>query len=201
MGKAIVDWTGKRSGKLVGLRRVGSKSGHFMWLCRCDCGNEVVVRSDKFGNGHTQSCGCLWHEITSHRVGNKGPNFKHGGVGTVTYRCYLNMIYRCTDANSGSFPHYGGAVPYVTFLDAWHPENEGYVAFLRDMGERPEGTTLGRRLDTGPYAPWNAEWQTKVEQQAEATGKIAMIAWHQRRAVDRGTLRRWRKKFVSNGTP
>ena len=29
-----------------------------MWRCRCDCGNEVVVREICLKNGHTTSCGC-----------------------------------------------------------------------------------------------------------------------------------------------
>lgn len=29
-----------------------------MWRCRCDCGNEVVVREICLKNGYTTSCGC-----------------------------------------------------------------------------------------------------------------------------------------------
>lgn len=33
-----------------------------MWACRCDCGQQTVVSSDNLKSGHTQSCGCSWHE-------------------------------------------------------------------------------------------------------------------------------------------
>jgi hypothetical protein len=36
-----------------------------MWLCRCDCGNEVSVRSSSLINGNTKSCGCLAKENCS----------------------------------------------------------------------------------------------------------------------------------------
>ena len=38
-----------------------TKSGrrYTAWKCKCDCGNEVVVRSDYLRNNHTKSCGCL----------------------------------------------------------------------------------------------------------------------------------------------
>ena len=29
------------------------------WKCKCDCGNEVVVRGCDLKSGHTKSCGCL----------------------------------------------------------------------------------------------------------------------------------------------
>ena len=29
------------------------------WLCRCDCGKEVNVRSSSLLSGNTRSCGCL----------------------------------------------------------------------------------------------------------------------------------------------
>ena len=34
-------------------------------ICKCDCGNDYIgVKSDII-SGHTQSCGCLWHESVS----------------------------------------------------------------------------------------------------------------------------------------
>ena len=35
------------------------KSDHYgrYWLCRCKCGQEVVVRGSSLTNGHTKSCG------------------------------------------------------------------------------------------------------------------------------------------------
>ncbi len=38
------------------------KKGHNFWLCRCACGNEVVVDQSKLKSGHTKSCGCLKKE-------------------------------------------------------------------------------------------------------------------------------------------
>ena len=39
-----IDITGRRFGRLTALYRDGwSNSWHAMWVCRCDCGNEVRV--------------------------------------------------------------------------------------------------------------------------------------------------------------
>lgn len=52
--------TGQESGRLLVLYECGrAKDGCVLWKCRCDCGNECVVRSDRLKNQRTQSCGCL----------------------------------------------------------------------------------------------------------------------------------------------
>lgn len=52
--------TGRTFGKLTALCQNGRcKTGGFMWLCECDCGNTVRVRTGSLMNGHTRSCGCL----------------------------------------------------------------------------------------------------------------------------------------------
>jgi hypothetical protein len=29
------------------------------WLCKCDCGNEVIVLGNSLKNNATKSCGCI----------------------------------------------------------------------------------------------------------------------------------------------
>ena len=53
------DLTGQRYGKLVVLRRAGTRRGHALWECACDCGNTTEVAADVLTSGRTKSCGCL----------------------------------------------------------------------------------------------------------------------------------------------
>lgn len=54
------DITGKRFGRLVALRPIGSASyGGVIWECQCDCGNKHNVEYSNFMKGYVQSCGCL----------------------------------------------------------------------------------------------------------------------------------------------
>jgi len=65
-----LDLTGKRFGRLLVLRehpepyRSPSGKSTRRWVCRCDCGNEVVVLQNALtaSNGGTRSCGCLQRE-------------------------------------------------------------------------------------------------------------------------------------------
>ena len=60
------DHTGKRYGKLVALQPVEDREcGGVVWRCRCDCGNEVLVRGNALANGDRTCCGkCLPREKT-----------------------------------------------------------------------------------------------------------------------------------------
>lgn len=53
--KKLIDLTGRKVGKL----KVISYSGKNHWLCKCDCGNEKLVRGLGLRRKTTQSCGCI----------------------------------------------------------------------------------------------------------------------------------------------
>jgi hypothetical protein len=60
---------GKRFGRLTVINKDHvDKNGHQYYLCKCDCGNLVVVNSDALRRNLTTSCGCYHSEITHKRV-------------------------------------------------------------------------------------------------------------------------------------
>ena len=58
-----VDMAGQRFDRLTVICFDHRDSGDSLWRCRCDCGNEVVVRRKNLLSGLTKSCGCLKREI------------------------------------------------------------------------------------------------------------------------------------------
>lgn len=61
-GTHTKDITGQRFGRLTVLRQVEKPiaySPYAQWLCRCDCGKEIVAVSGNLVDGRTRSCGCL----------------------------------------------------------------------------------------------------------------------------------------------
>lgn len=70
----LLDLSGQRFGRLTVIKKGKNhitSGGHNIttWLCKCDCGNEVQVASQKLRKGHTTSCGCQKKE-------NKGSHFE-----------------------------------------------------------------------------------------------------------------------------
>ena len=69
MGR-LVDRTGMRYGRLTVLCRAPAHMAYrspggqikTRWLCKCDCGAEVVVTGTNLVSGRTTSCGCYREE-------------------------------------------------------------------------------------------------------------------------------------------
>ena len=185
MGRPIINLEGQTFGRLTVRKDVGrSKRQDALWRCRCVCGNEVTVCTSKLRGGRTQSCGCLRNDMTAELGKMYGGAFvdsarkavlTHGHCAqyatSPTYRSWRNMISRCTFPSHSSFPCYGGSGVMVA------PEWITFEGFIGSMGERPEGTTLGRILDMGNYEPGNAFWQTDAEQKLAARNKRALLKW------------------------
>ena len=56
---------GERFGKLTVVSKDENKDkgGCIKWICKCDCGNIVSVRSGYLRNGTTKSCGCIRRKV------------------------------------------------------------------------------------------------------------------------------------------
>lgn len=210
----LSDEVGKRYGKLVVLKRTGTKaykSGQSkpLWSCQCDRGNVVETLGANLRNGTTKSCGCAKFELARDWVGVEQGNIKviarapdrirkggakviewlcecscgnskvittaglkggasccgcgfirgtHGhtvdGKPSPTFKSWHSMIQRCCNENNHAYPEYGGAG--VTVHEPW----KEFSNFLRDMGERPEGTSLNRINGANSYSPETCEWAT-----------------------------------------
>lgn len=68
---------GQRFGRLVVLKYAGDeyigKDNNSRYVCKCDCGNEVIVGANKLKIGHTKSCGCLQKEKAKKRMETQNP--------------------------------------------------------------------------------------------------------------------------------
>ena len=75
------------------------------------------------------------------------------------YPSWDGMRQRCSNPNSSHYALYGGRG--IVVCARWQ---NSFAAFLKDMGERPEGMTLDRVENDGNYEPDNCRWATPTEQ-------------------------------------
>lgn len=62
--RLTIDITGRKYGRLTAIREIGIDTHHnTIWLCKCECGNEISVSSRNLRHGKVKSCGCLKAEL------------------------------------------------------------------------------------------------------------------------------------------
>ena len=147
------DLTGQRFGRLVVLERAESAPNHkTQWLCQCDCGSQVIVRSDSLLSGRTLSCGCLHKEHV----------MTHGDTGTPLYNAWLAMRARCNNQDNENYEDYGGRG--ITVCDDW---NNDYISFKEwSLNHNyAEGLSIDRIDNNDGYCPDNCRW-TSMKVQA-----------------------------------
>ena len=141
----VIDRIGQTFGKLIVLRQVDKeKPGTARWLCKCECGNEVVVIWGR------KSCGCLQRELLIKR------NTKHGATNTPEHKAYMGAKSRCINESHSSYNYYGGRGIEFRF--------KTFRQFLRCVGKRPTNTSLDRIDNNGHYEPGNVRWASKTTQ-------------------------------------
>lgn len=187
----VVDITGQRFGRLIALSVDHIAPSGAKWLCKCDCGNSVITYSASLRFGKTASCGCLRTE------NNIKLRTKHGhspkDKETSTYTVWLSMKARCHTPTNSKYEHYGKRG--ITVCPEWR---NFFEAFLRDMGEKPEGLSLDRIDNNKGYYKENCRWATLVEQANNKRNNhlhtfqgesLTLAGWARKLGVNTQTLR------------
>ena len=85
------------------------------------------------------------------------------------YQLWKGMRGRCNCPSNISYPNYGARG--ITVCDRW----DDFQLFVEDMGERPQGFTLDRIDNEGPYSPDNCQWSSWSSQQTNR--RIFIRSW------------------------
>lgn len=144
------DLTGKRFGKLIVLSIAYKKSAkgsrtRIYWNCKCDCGKEIITRSDYITSGQSISCGCSKIMRLT----------KHGESRTRLYRIYDRMKQRCYNPNHEHYKDYGGRG--IIICNDWLSCFDNFSKWAKENGYN-DFLTLDRINPNEIYCPDNCRW-------------------------------------------
>lgn len=167
-----IDLTGNKYARLsVEKYSHTDRRGQAFWLCKCECGKEVIVRGTYLRNGHTQSCGCFNIERTVETSKTHG-NFLNGKQ-TRIYGIWAGIKRRCLNPHVKAYKHYGRRG--ITLCDEWM-SFETFMDWALSNGYK-DNLTIDRISGDGNYEPSNCRWITR----SENSRKGAIEAYNRRR--------------------
>lgn len=168
MTKRIEVKEGERYGRLTIIREVEpaiEPSGKRVRtvICKCDCGNDTIVRLHNLRHGTVKSCGCYKRYVASHR------RDCHHLKNTRIYRIWSGMKRRCYNKHNEHFDRYGGRG--ITVCQEWKSDFMNFYDWATTHGYK-DGLSIDRIDNNGNYEPSNCRWATQKQQVLNSTGII-----------------------------
>lgn len=133
--------------------RWSDKRYNRLYLCRCDCWWEKIVRWSKLRQGEVKSCWCAKKTI------------KHWMYGTRLNRIYRWVRDRCLNKNAPAYKYYwwrGIECCRKDFESFFKDMTDSYKTHVEKFWEKE--TTIDRINNNWDYCKDNCKWSTPKEQ-------------------------------------
>lgn len=157
-----IDLTGKKFGKLLVIKQSDLyKNNHILWVCKCECGNEYLVRGQSLRSGKTTHCGCSRHKYLQNSDQNK-----------IRLRSiWRGMKDRCYNTKHRQYKNWGERG--ITVCDEWIDDFENFYNWAMENGYE-KNLTLDRVDVNKNYEPNNCRWSSMAEQCCNKTNNIML---------------------------
>lgn len=161
----IKDLRGQRFGKvLVKEYHHAEPSGMSFWVCKCDCGNTVVLSRHQLKHNHCPNCGCTPKDPNRPKRLNVQT---HHMTGTRLYKVWKSMRNRCGCKNPDCRDYWDYAMRGITICDEWN-DFENFYKWAMENGYDSDASkgecTLDRIDVNGIYEPSNCRWTSNTQQ-------------------------------------
>lgn len=156
----VSEMIGKKFGRLEIIRYAGikvyGKARCRMWLCRCECGNEINVVTSRLTSGNTRSCGCLLNEYNA----SKKPDPEEKRMRRRIQNVWQKIKERCYNPNCNNYRAYGARG--IKMCDEWFYNSKAFTEWCLTNGYQ-KGLEIDRINNDGNYEPSNCQFITKQE--------------------------------------
>ena len=158
----IKDLANQKFGKLLVIKY----NGNGKWLCKCDCGNKIIVRSDNLKTGHTKSCSCIHKKY-------------RGNVKTDRlYRLYRGIIQRTTILRKDNHNH-TYIEKNIKMCDEWKNDfnkfKEWALENKYDYSKNANEQTIDRIDNNKGYNPENCRFVSRKENNKNESKKRGIV--------------------------
>lgn len=165
---------------------VRTTDSRIKWICQCECGVMLSVRSRSLLRGQT-SCGCRAREQLRLRSTTHGFTAGKYADHAPEFAAWNTMHERCKNPKHNRYHCYGGRGITVC------PEWSDFARFIADMGRRPSPNHSIDRInnDLG-YSRENCRWSTRKEQARNMSRNhwltfegqtLTMVEWAERMSL------------------
>ncbi len=155
--KRTVDLSNQKFGKLTALmpiRNYKNRRGTF-WSCKCDCGNDTIVRADGLKTGRIVSCGCI-------KYGTRKDNHSFKGHEEISLTFYNRVKYGAKSRNNIPF---NLSIEYLWQLFVNQNRKcslSGLELTFSKFSGQSDGTASLDRIDSSKgYIEGNVQWVHK----------------------------------------